>query len=327
MGNSSNIKGLAGAVRLKALDAAALAKMEKHGKREDETSLRRKVNDDEALVFGGLDLVDRQREHVEGRKQQGKTKALHAIVQFPSKLMPNTERGQKAMLRHAVKFINERYGGEAVFAARLDRDEKGTHKVDVFFLPRWQHRYKSGKTQDRCGIGTFAKDEAKRRYVKQKVFDEKAGKEVWKVFPRTKDDTRPAADDSRTQGAALQDCLYEYLRKGLPDVVRGQKKASVAPDWVQPEALGLAKDRERFELEKMAKEEENREERKRVVLADRALERKRAEIEETAREKDRELNKKAAIILSAQRASGKQTDPELEKMVAAAKKRRKGRER
>ena len=71
------------------------------------------------------------------------------------------------MLREAVDFINGFYGGDAVFAVRLDRDEKGTHNVDVFFLPRWDFTYKDGRTQQRCGLGQFTKKEAKRRFGRE----------------------------------------------------------------------------------------------------------------------------------------------------------------
>jgi hypothetical protein len=308
MENSTS--GIAGSIRVKALDSSMLAKMEKHGKREDETSKRRSVRDEEPIVFGGMDLADLQKEHVKDRKQQGQTKALHAVVQYPSKLMPNTEQGQKAMVRHAVKFVNEQYGGNAVFAARLDRDEKGTHKVDVFFLPRWQHSYKSGKTQDRCGIGTFAKERAKKRYVKQPATCPKTGKRITQIVPREKDDKRPPADDKRTQGVALQDCLYEYLSKGLPEIVRGQRKAPIGPDQVSPEVYGLKKDQERHAFRKLKEEQVIEDKKQQIILADRALqserrafEEERAQLAQQARlvAFDAAQNKKDALVISAAR--------------------------
>ena len=41
------------------------------------------------------------------------------------------------MLANAVQFVNLNHGGNAVFHARLDRDEVGRHGVDVFFAPRY----------------------------------------------------------------------------------------------------------------------------------------------------------------------------------------------
>jgi hypothetical protein len=211
--------GKSGAVRVQTLDATDLSAMEKHGQRTDASGQARRVSEDEPLVRGGLDLTALREKHVEGRKQQGKTKAIHALVQFPQDLIPNTAIAQRAMLGFAVDFINDFYGGDAVFAARLDRDEKGTHKVDVFFLPRWQFQYKDGRQQERCGLGQFTKKEARKRFGK---------------------------DDRRAQGSALQDAWFEYLRDEMkvPDVMPPERKKSVAKDRVEPEVYALQKDRE-----------------------------------------------------------------------------------
>lgn len=206
--------GKSGAVRVSTLDATDLAAMERHGQREDASGQARRVSDDEPLVRGGLDLVTRREKHVEGLKQQGKTKAMHALVQFPSELVPNDRRRQTAMMSYAVEFINDFYGGDAVFAARLDRDEKGTHKVDVFFLPRWEFEYKDGRKQGRCGIGQFTKKAAKKR----------SGNE-----------------DRRAQGSALQDALFEYLRDEMkiPGVMPPERKKTTAKDRLEPEAYAV----------------------------------------------------------------------------------------
>lgn len=211
--------GKSGAVRVSTLDATGLAAMERHGKREDASGQARRVSDGAPLVFGDLDICARQEAHTAGRKQQGRVKALHALVQFPSELIPNTSTAQRVMLREAVKFINELYGGDAVFAARLDRDEKGTHKVDVFFLPRWDFTYKDGRTQQRCGLGQFTKKEAMRRFGRE---------------------------DRRAQGSALQDALFEHLRDKLcvPGVMPPERKAATAKDRVEPEFHALRKERE-----------------------------------------------------------------------------------
>jgi hypothetical protein len=139
---------------------------------------------------------------------------MHALVQFPSELVPNDRRRQTAMMSYAVEFINDFYGGDAVFAARLDRDEKGTHKVDVFFLPRWEFEYKDGRKQGRCGIGQFTKKAAKKR----------SGNE-----------------DRRAQGSALQDALFEYLRDEMkiPGVMPPERKKTTAKDRLEPEAYAV----------------------------------------------------------------------------------------
>ena len=210
--------GKSGAVRVSTLDATGLAAMERHGQREDASGQARRVSDDEPLVRGGLDLAARREKHVEGLKQQGKTKAMHALVQFPSELVPNDPRRQTAMMSYAVEFINEFYGGDAVFAARLDRDEKGTHKVDVFFLPRWEFEYKDGRKQGRCGIGQFTKKAAKKR----------SGKE-----------------NRRAQGSALQDALFEYLRDEvkIAGIMPPQRKKTTVKDRLEPEVYAFQKDK------------------------------------------------------------------------------------
>ncbi len=118
--------------------------MELHGKRLDSTSQHRRVRDREALVHGSLDLRQAYNDHVNGcRMNKGlKRPVLHALVQFPTGLKI-TEKTEKAMLKAAVAFINETNGGDAVFAARLDRDEAGHHSVDVFYSPKYEKVTKS----------------------------------------------------------------------------------------------------------------------------------------------------------------------------------------
>lgn len=293
--------GKSGAVRVSTLDATDLAAMERHGKREDASGQARKVSDDAPLVFGGLDICARQEDHTAGRTQQGRVKALHALVQFPSELIPNSERAQKVMLREAVGFINEFYGGDAVFAARLDRDEKGTHKVDVFFLPRWDFTYKDGRTQPRCGLGQFTKKEAKRRFGRE---------------------------DRRAQGSALQDALFEYLRDKLrvPGVMPPERKAATAKDRLEPEAYALAQDRERDALKRLRADEIAEEARQQVRLANRALQREKEALRlqrEQQEQLQRDLDKQTVILLSAKKATGQPISPDLERLGTSAKERRK----
>lgn len=217
--------GKSGAVRVSTLDATDLAAMERHGQREDASGQARRVSDDEPLVRGGLDLVARREKHVEGLKQQGKTKAMHALVQFPSELVPDDPRRQRAMMTSAVEFINDFYGGDAVFSARLDRDERGTHKVDVFFLPRWEFEYKDGRKQGRCGIGQYTKKEARRR----------SGK-----------------DDRRAQGTALQDALFEHLRDRMriSGVMPPERKKTTTRDRLEPEAYAITQEKSQVQRKK-----------------------------------------------------------------------------
>lgn len=220
-------KGKTGAIRQKALTRADLNAMERHGKRLDVMGPSRRVRDVPPLVFGSLDIAEARDKWMEGVQQQGATQAIHMLVQFPTTL-PNaeTEAGQKAMLRHAMAFANEYHGGDAVFAARLDRDEEGRHTVDVFLMPRYDFQYKDGRVQKRASVSKFSKEQARAR----------SGK-----------------DDPRAQGSALQDAWCEYLqRAGLRWVEPPQRKASRTADRLEPEAHGLAQDRARLDAERAA---------------------------------------------------------------------------
>lgn len=214
--------GMSGAIRQTALKWPDLAKMEAHGKRNDESSQRRRVRDAEPLVVGGLNLRELRAEWMHGVKQQGNTAALHAIVQFPTGLIDGTtEDQQDRMLRNAAQFMNEFHGGDAVFAARLDRDEKGRHAVDVFMMPRHDFQYKDGRIQKRAAVSKYTKAEAQRRYGKQ---------------------------DRRAQGSALQDSWFEYMRDKMGlDVLPPAKKKATAKDRLEPEEFALRKDRRKLQ--------------------------------------------------------------------------------
>lgn len=116
----------------------ALPTMELHGKRLDQTSQTNRVRDVDPLVYGSLNLREAYDVHVAGARMNASCKrpVLHALVRWPTEweVTPETEEW---MINSAVQFINEAHGGNAVFAARLDRDEEGLHTVDVFFSPRY----------------------------------------------------------------------------------------------------------------------------------------------------------------------------------------------
>lgn len=231
-------EGKAGAIRVENLDATDLANAQRHGKREDASGARRSVKEAGPLVFGGLDIVERCEAHRKGRKQQGNTKAMHALLQFPADLIPDSPEAQKRMTIRAVDFVNQFYGGDAVFAARYDRDEKGTHKVDVFFLPRWEFKYKDGRTQKRCGLGQYAKKEAKARFGKT---------------------------DRRACGSALQDAFFEYLRDDMKiaGVMPPERKEATVADRLEPEAYALKKEKEALSKSK----EEFRQEKEKTLIS------------------------------------------------------------
>ena len=85
---------------------------------------------------------------------------LHRIVQYPTniELMPEREQW---MVDEAVAFVNATYGGRAVFAARLDRDESGGHTVDVFASPIFRKETRRG-SQDWVSTTRHGKELCKR---------------------------------------------------------------------------------------------------------------------------------------------------------------------
>ncbi|UOA32548.1 hypothetical protein DSM110093_02348 [Sulfitobacter sp. DSM 110093] len=159
---------------------------------------------------------------MEGVKQSGRSACIHALVQFPTGLLDGSdEEHQRAMLHHAVKFLNHYHGGDAVFAARLDRDERGRHTVDAFLLPRYDFHYKDGRRVKKASVSKFSKAHAKQRFGR---------------------------DDRRSQGSALQDAFFEHLRDNmqLHGVMPPERKKSTTKDRVEPEVFGLREDRQKL---------------------------------------------------------------------------------
>lgn len=134
-----------------------LRAQERHGKREDKTSQMRRVRDVKPLVFGGLDLCRLYEEHVKGVRFNSSCKrpVLHFVIKMPMQVLvdgddaPAKFRGKsqdarkKLMGSQALKFINERHGGNAVFASRIDRDETGELIVDIFATPKYEKTTKN----------------------------------------------------------------------------------------------------------------------------------------------------------------------------------------
>ena len=104
-------KGKTGAIRQTTLDRATLNAMERHGKRLDSMGPARRVRDVPPLVYGSLDIAEARDRHMEGVQQQGKTEAIHMLVQFPTDLPgADTKPKQERMLRLAVEFANAYHG-------------------------------------------------------------------------------------------------------------------------------------------------------------------------------------------------------------------------
>lgn len=226
------------AVRCKALDMAGLAAAEAHGKRLDRSSKRRVIRDLSPLVHKGLDLRALYDAHMKDVKQNAGAKkpVLHFIVRFPPELLDGPELGrfrgdrqarQIEMARQAVRFINSTHGGQAVFAARVDRDEAGETVVDVFAAPKYEKRTKRTKP-DEVGA-TWASATKFGRELAEKHQDE-----IRHRHPEAK-----AADltGPRMVGIALQSEFAQFFREtnGVPLTAKRQKHTS-EPDRIEIEA-------------------------------------------------------------------------------------------
>lgn len=205
-----------------------LSAMEAHGKRLDRSGQSRKVRDIDPLVYGSLDLRDAYDAHVSGAKTNAglKRPILHALIQYPVQmaLSPKTER---AMLDHAVRFIEQTHGGQAVFSARLDRDERGQHTVDVFYAPKFLKITKSKDPETWISTSKHGKELA-----------EKHQDLILARHPEAKGKlTGP-----RHVGIALQEELYLYLAGAGLKLEPRKLKENSTPDRVDPETFQARKD-------------------------------------------------------------------------------------
>ena len=130
--------------RLVPLNALLLRQAELHGRRLDDVAKSRKVRDADSLTWvpngvtgDPLALADRLEEHVAGafRPKGGTTIAQHMIVKMPDSIPTETAGEAYFAMMVAVHFAQETFGGQAVFAARIDRDERSTNNVDLFLAP------------------------------------------------------------------------------------------------------------------------------------------------------------------------------------------------
>lgn len=207
-----------------------LEKAEAHGKRLDATSQKRRVRDAQPLVYGGLDLRKAYDRHMEGvRLNAATTKpVMHALVQWPVNLDPTLEN-KKAMFEHTKRFMNSRFGGDAVFAMRMDQDERGEHGIDVFMCPKYMKTTKKG-AEKWASTSKFSKElcHKHRPEIERRNSD---GKFI---------------DNLRSQGMALQSEWREYL-ENVPKLKLEPKreKGSALPDRLSPETYGAQRDAER----------------------------------------------------------------------------------
>ena len=200
--------GIAGAARINNLDRAGLARAEKHGKRLDQTGQSRAVNNVPPVTTTGLDLQKLFARHVKGAfVPKAKSSLMHILIQFPTDLVDGEDPGY--MLHHARAFAERVFGDEAIFADRLDRDEKSRCVVDLFLAPRYM---KTTKHESKPAVSTtnHLKALAKKHGEKPLPFG---------------------------YGRALQTAFFEYMRAEmkLDGVERGKAKAVPGQDWKSAE--------------------------------------------------------------------------------------------
>lgn len=208
-------------------------------------------------------IMDACAAHVAGaRKNAGaKKEFLHGFMQFPTDFKV-TDHNQRMMLAIAVDFVNQTYGGNAVFHARIDRDEKGQHGVDVFFAPRYEKQTASKGTEQWISLSKFSKENARARYGKRQkeVKNEKTNK----FEPVFEGDGKPVMvwnDAAEFQGRALQDAWFEHLKAHAGEkyeVERGKQKKSRDPDRLSPEAYAADQEQKKLlaEMERQLDTEE-----------------------------------------------------------------------
>lgn len=173
-------------------------------------------------------------------------------MQFPTDIKI-TEHNQHAMLAIAVDFINETYGGNAVFHGRIDRDEAGQHGVDVFFAPRYEKHTKSKGTEQWISLSKFSKENARNRYGKrQKTVKNRKTGEFDPVFNKQGEPVLVWNDADVFQGRALQDAWFEHLQTNIGskyDVERGKRKKGSDPDRLSPEDYALKQEQKKLQDE------------------------------------------------------------------------------
>lgn len=237
------------AVRCESLNIAGLARAEKHGKREDWIGKQRQIRDVKPLVAGGMDLVDLYEKHVEGARQNkaAKKPVLHFIVKFPPEVLTddgptpyaslNRAGREKLMVKQAVRFINENHGGQAVFAARLDRDEAGETIVDVFACPKYMKESRSAHREPTLWTSAT------------RFGEELARKHQEHIRTRLKSDSARAITSPRAVGMAIQQEFAAFFeRENRVKLDPRKLKESRAKDRIEVEEWRLrAMEREAME--------------------------------------------------------------------------------
>lgn len=243
----SIVAGVAGSVRIDRLKLHQLRVAEDHGKRLDYTSQKRRIREADPVTSTGLDIMALYEQHISGlHVPGGNTKALHMICQFPTDLVDPARSDW--MLDEARKFATKVFGDRAIFADRLDKDEKGEHVVDLFLAPRYTKQTKHTE-KEAVSISKHLKELG----IKHDTRDETARAKVGKTG-------KTAGEDPNLfyQGRALQIAWFEYLRDdaGLDKVQRGSLKWTLGDDWVPAEVLDIQRRQEAVEEKEAAAQQQ-----------------------------------------------------------------------
>lgn len=251
--------------RVRRLTPRILRLSEKHGKRLDKSSIKRAINLGippvkwlpDGVAGDALDLVEQYERHLTLPEIDPKTKkpkrvfvpkaastVLHMLVKLPESVPVETRADAEAALALVVDFAQETFGGNAVFAARMDRDEKSLNNADVFMAPRYAKELVGG---DKESVSLS-------KHLKMN-----AVKHNYDVTGR---------DSLANQGKALQDEFARWLREKGFEAVRGNPKETKGDDWVEPEIAGARIDRDEAEKAR----QEARESEERAAKALRAVE-------------------------------------------------------
>jgi len=218
--------------RIRPLNGPLLASAEKHGRREDQAAIRRKVRDEPSLTWTPADITgdplalsDRLADHVAGAMvPKAKAKALHMLIKLPASVPVETEADARAALELMVQFAQDTYGGRAVFSARMDRDERSLNSVDLFLAPRYPKVTKR-KSEEAISLTRFGKLLAKKRGIE--------------------DRDNSAKGSMQAQGSALQDELADWLTARGYEAQRGVPKTQDGEDWRTPEMMAAIAEAER----------------------------------------------------------------------------------
>jgi hypothetical protein len=222
-----------------------LKAQEKHGKRLDRTSKERRVRKVGPLAYGGLDLRRLYDAHIDGVRLNASCKrpVLHFVVKMPSQVLvdggdaPKLYQGkskrdrQVMMATQAVQFINETHGGDAVFAARVDRDEAGELVVDVFASPRYKKQTKNRRREIQTEMWSSPTKFGKDLAIKHQA-----------EIQSRHSESKGMLTGPRHVGIALQSEFAEFFERENGMKLSRKQKDSFGPDRLETEAYKAVQD-------------------------------------------------------------------------------------